>query len=323
MPQNQQSSFPSVPAPGLSGREAVAAAFALGAEAVVVLLSFSSDVPLAWTIGFHVAAVAIVGLILFQGRARDADLTVAALMFLVILVAGPAGAFASLAALAFVDHAGAGPHVLDDWYDRLSNARHADAATEMTDRVVAGRVLRTDAQSPVNFEDVIASGSLTERQAALGLIARRFHTDFAPALQAALRSEEPVVRVQAAAVVARVRADLKSRIKAIVGGREGRSAFISIGDAAELVRLANCSLVDRADADKCRKAATEALQVALVTSHDVRTAAAGADAETAPVIERFLIAAGRHGDFRVSRRIHSLVVESRLRVRRRTWRAAA
>ncbi|NOT69833.1 MAG: hypothetical protein HOP09_00730 [Hyphomicrobium sp.] len=301
---------------GLSGREAVAAAFALGAEAVVVLLAFSADVPLAWTIGFHLATVLAVGLILFQDRDLGADLTVAALMFLVIAVAGPAGAFASLAALAFVDHAGAGPEVLQAWYDRLAHARHADASTELTDRVVAGRVLRTQAQAPESFEDVIAHGTLVERQAALGLMARRFHTDFAPALQAALRSEEPVVRVQAAAVVARVRGDLKARIKALTSVRDRRASAHRIADAAELMRLAGCTLVDRADADKCRKAATETLQVALVTSHEVRTAAGDANRETAPVIERFLVTAGRHADFRVSRRIHNLVVDSRYRLRR-------
>ena len=210
----------------------------------------------------------------------------AEIIFLVIVVAGPAGAFASLVALAFVDHAGAGPHVLDAWYARLSRASHSDASTELTDRVMAGRVLVRDASPPAEFEDVIAHGTLAERQAALGLMARHFHTDFAPALQAALRSQEPVVRVQAAAVVARVRGDLKSRIKALLAARDRRATALSIANAAELERLARCSLVDRADADKCRKAATEVLQVALPTSHDVRTAATGANRETAAMIER-------------------------------------
>lgn len=312
-----------LPVHALSGREAVAAAFALAAEALVVLLAFSADVPFLWTVACHAAVVGIVGLILFYGRAADGDPTVAELIFLVVLVAGPAGAVASLAALAFVDHAGAGPHVLDAWYARLSRASHADVSREMTDRVVAGRVLRSDAAQPVDFEDVIASGTLAERQAALGLMARRVHTDFAPALQAALRSDEPVVRVQAAAVVARVRADLKTRIKALLAVSDPHASPLTIADAAELVRLAGCSLVDRADGDKCRKAATEILQVALPTTHDVRAVSASATRETAAMVERFLVSSGRHRDFRVARRVHDLVVNRHYRVRRTVGSKAA
>ncbi len=302
---------------GLSDRESIASAFAIAVESIVVLLAFSADVPFAWTIALHLAASLIIGLILFSGRDRRDDTTVACLMMLVIFVAGPAGAVASLAALAFVDHAGAGPEVLDAWYSRLAKASHADAATELTDRVNAGRVLRAGASAPVHFEDVIANGTLDQRQAALGLMARRFHTDFAPALQAALRSDDPVVRVQAAAVVARVRADLKLRIKSLLSMRERRTPPLRVALAAELVRLACCPLVDRTDAEKCQRAASEAMQILLVTKGQARRASFGATRETAPVIERSLIASGRYGDFRVSRRIHAVVVGRQYRVRQR------
>lgn len=306
---------PVMAAHGLSGREAVAAAFALAAEAFVVLLAFSADVPFIWVLVAHVITAASACAILFVGRTDAYDPTVSQLIFLVILVCGPAGAAAALAALAFVDHAGAGPDVLDDWYDRLARASHALPSSELSERVSAGRVMRGEASAPVDFEDVIASGTLAERQAALGLMARRFHTDFAPALQAALRSDEPVVRVQAAAVVARVRADLKTRIKELLAGRDGVAAAARLREAAELSRLAACSLVDRADADRCRKAATEILQVAMPTGHDVRSVARSANRETATMIERFLLAAGRHGEFRVARRIHALVAGRGMRVR--------
>jgi hypothetical protein len=204
---------------------------------------------------------------------------------------------------------------LKDWYARLSRASGSLPSAELTDRVIAGRVIDTAAAPPSRFEDVIAHGTLAERQAALGLMARRFHTDFAPALQAALRSPEPVVRVQAAAVVARVRADLKARIKSLLAMSASRTSDHRIADAAELIRLAACPLVDRADAEKCRRAATESLQVVLVTRRDVLSAAARADRETAPVIERYLVSAGRFRDFRVSRRIHALVLDRAYRVR--------
>lgn len=306
-----------------SGREAVAAALAAAIELVVVLLTFSADVPLSVPVQLHAVAVVTVALVLFRGRAPDDDLTVAALMFLVILAAGPAGAIASLAVLPFAGHAGAGPAVLSAWYARLSQASGANPTTELTDRVKAGRVIDTNAASPAKFEDVINTGTLAERQAALGLMARRFHTDYAPALEAALRSPEPVVRVQAAAVVSRVRADLKGRIKTLLTTTEPRSASQRIHNAAELVRLAGCSLVDRPEAEKCRKGATAALQIALATSRDVFSVAAEADRQTASLIERHLVSAGRYRDFRISRRVHGLVLESAYRVRLISRSAAA
>jgi hypothetical protein len=307
----------------LVSKEAMALAVAFAGEAVVVVLAFSAQVPLAATLSLHAAVAAIVAVILFRARGADEDTTVAALMCMVIAIAGPAGAAASLAALAFVDRAGAGPDVLDAWYTRLANASNADASTELTDRVVAGRVLRTDAPPPENFEDIIAHGSLADRQAALGLMARHFHTDYAPALQAALRSQEPVVRVQAAAVVARVRTDLKSRLKGLLAVRNGGSAQRAVSAAAELIDLASCSFVDRADAERCWAAASQTLQTSLGTSQDVLAAAAKANSQTAPLIERYLVTSGRFNEFRLSRRVHNLVLGRRYRVRMLRPRLAA
>jgi hypothetical protein len=298
-----------------SGREAVAAALAVAIELIVVLFTFSADVPLSVPVQLHAAAVVVVALVLFRGRAPEDDLTLASLMFLVILAAGPAGAIVSLGALAFVNHAGAGPEVLSAWYTRLSKASGSSPSAELSDRVAAGRVIDTNSAAPAQFENVIASGTLEERQAALGLMARHFHTDYAPALEAALRSLEPVVRVQAAAVVSRVRADLKSRIKGLLTANEKLSPVDRMHDAAELHRLAACSLVDRADAEKCRNGALETLQIVLATRHDVITLSASARRETAPLIESYLLSAGRYRDFRVARRVHTLVLKSRYRVR--------
>lgn len=299
----------------LPRREILASVFAVTAEAAILFLVVSSHLSLQAALQLHVVVTAMTGVSLFQARGASEDMTFASLMLLVLLVAGPAGAVSTLAALAFVDHAGAGPDVLNAWYDRLSNASDADLSTVLTDRVMAGRVIDTDAATPAQFETVIADGTLAERQAALGLIARRFHPDFAPALEQALRSPEPVVRVQAAAVVARVRADLKTRIKALVAAGPVHAPADPIQDAAELVRLAGCSLVDRADAGRCRKASDARLQLALAGKRNVYAAAARADSEAALLIERHLMTSERYEDFRSARRIHRLTASRAYRVR--------
>lgn len=299
----------------LSGREAIAAALAVAGEAIVVLLSFSRDVPPSVPLLMHAIVVAAVSYVLLWGRSTTSDKTVSYVMLLVTAVAGPAGAVASLCALPFVGHAGAGQKVLDEWYDRLSSAGGVLPETAMHDRINAGRVLDWQAPAPHDFLDIITNGSLSDKQQALGLMARTFHTDFAPALQAALRSPEPVVRVQAAAVVARVRADLKARIRTLTA-MDGKGKPLSIQSAAELMRFASCPLVDRADQDRCRIASGHALVKALVSEDDVVAAAAKATPGTAPVVEAFLLERRRFKEFRVARRIHDLVTVKRFRVRR-------
>jgi polysaccharide biosynthesis protein PelE len=297
-------------------REVLAALFAFLAELVVIVLVVTSRIALPSALQLHAFVAAITAGILFYDRVDGEDLTIAALITLVVAASGPAGAAAALAAVTFVSQAGAGPEVLSAWYARLSNASGADLSTVLTDRVMAGRVIDTEAVTPVHFEDVIANGSLAERQAALGLIARHFHTDFTAALEQALRSPEPVVRVQAAAVVARVRADLKTRVKALLSNKLSTVPAQTLADAAELTRLSQCSLVDRAEAALCRKAGAEKLNAILTSSRAVHAAAAVADREAAMMIERHLLGESRFADFRSARRIHAVVSHGSYRVRR-------
>jgi polysaccharide biosynthesis protein PelE len=308
-------------------RETIASIFAVAAEAIILALAASSRLPMTAALQFHLVVSVITTAILFYNRPAGEDLTLSALMALVLAVAGPAGALASLASLAFAGHAGAGPEVLSLWYDRLSNAADADLPTILTDRVMAGRVINTEAATPAQFEDVIATGTLEERQAALGLMARRFHPDFAPALEKALQSPEPVVRVQAAAVVARVRADLKTRIKTLVApGEVGVGLHApghAIARAAELSRLAHCSLVDRADAEVCRNAAEAKLKEAISKRSNVLAASTRANTEAARLIESHLLSSGRFEDFRIARRIHKLIARGTYRVRFAARKAAA
>lgn len=302
----------------LSGREARGAAIAVSGEAIVALLAASRDVPVAVSLLLHVIVVTIMAAVLLRGRPPETDPTVSYIMLLVTAVSGPAGAIASLCALPFVGQAGAGPEVLEAWYDRLSAAGGVAPHTAIHDRIAAGRVLDWQAPPPQNFLNVILNGTLADKQEALGLMARTFHTDFAPALKASLRSPEPVVRVQASAVVARVRGDLKVRIKLLTGSDAAIPRAETLRSAAELARYAGCPLVDKADRERCRSAASRLFKLALSPGSGVfNSVAAGAGTEQRE-IETFLMKSRRYKDFRVARRVHRLISRGPYRVRRLT-----
>lgn len=240
------------------------------------------------------------------------------LVFSLVLlaVAGPAGALALILVLPFAVRPNSGPEMLQSWYQRLAGAGGVEASTQLHAQVMVGRAMRFDAGPPHDFEDVIANGSLAECQAVLGLIARKFHPDYARALHLALRSEEPAVRVQAAAVVARVRADLKLQVKALLDRASKDERDVTFTDAAALNELADCPLVDRADGSLCRNAAGHILQVKL--SSGLRPATAGTlsnDAKDVLTIERFLMSRTRFKEFRVARRLSKLSRREHYKVR--------
>ena len=301
-----------------ANRDALAAGCALAGEFVVVFLALRTGVSAGTILAIHAAIAAWTWLILFSGRPRHEDATIAAVILLLVTVAGPAGALAAAIMLPMVGKAGAGPDVLDAWYKRLREAGGVDPATALHDRVAAGRVLRLEAPPPSNFLDVIANGTLEERQTALGLMARRFHPDFAPALEAALRSPEPVVRVQAAAVVAHVRSDLKTKIAALLAGETLKHAAASrnrLSRACLLRSLSACSLVEEGDRARCRTEANRLLNETLPSARDIARACTASRPGTVAAIESFLIECGRFKDFRIARRASVIAAGGAYRVR--------
>jgi hypothetical protein len=82
--------------------------------------------------------------------------------------------------------------------------------------VLTGRALDFSRDLPSSIPDLIETGTIAQKQAILGVIARRFHPDYLPGLQAALVAPEPVIRVQAAAVAAKIRGDLPAYVERLL-----------------------------------------------------------------------------------------------------------
>lgn len=273
-----------------------------------------------WTaVLLHGCVVGLVGAWLARSQTASPpprQQVVALFAWLLLAVSGPAGALAIVLALPFAARPNAGPEILRSWYRRLAGAGGVEVSTHLHSQIMAGRAKRFDVGLPHDFEDVIANGSLVERQAVLGLIARKFHVDYAPALQLALRSEEPVVRVQAAAVVARVRATLKQDIKTLLDRASADAAGASFADAVNLRDLAACSLVDRTDASLCQAAAGRVLQSKLSAGFKGDTVGELLkDKNAGLTVERFLIAHDKFKEFRVARRLLTLGKNARYKVR--------
>ena len=304
----------------------------LAAETLIGLAALWDNIAIGWLLIGHLAVVAGLGLWLRRRLARGDEVSGALLLILVTLVAGPIGAVGALLALPIIHrHHGQSP-MLDAWYERISMSVAVDPEAKLAESVLSGRTLEVAAPPPARLVGIMQRGSLIERQKALGLIARKFDPAYSLALQAALKSPEPVVRVQAAAVAARVRGALKADVRAMLAAIADteRDAGRAAETAARLEGCAASGLLDEGDRVRAQAAVAR-----------LRSAAARLTAEApsggvarlpkslaaAREAERALLAAGRYRDLRIARRADALarrgfVVRSRGARRERTAAAA-
>ena len=196
----------------------------------------------------HFGIVGVAARWLLKEQPPANDVTARALILLATAAAGPVGVLAGLLFTLAVPQSPTASPLLDDWYRRIALSSELDPVTELCDNVASGRTMNLASPAPQPFLSVMVSGAIAEQQMALGLIARRFHLDYLPALTRALRSPEPVIRVQAAAVVARIR----DRLRAVVAARLAEFDVNARPDDAatalsELAKAAQSGLLDEAD----------------------------------------------------------------------------
>jgi len=236
------------------------AALVLAAECALAFVHVKLDMGLLPLLALHVAiVVALAGhsfgpwTVHVEGGSPP-DRTGPMLLAIAALAAGPIGAAVVLVGAVLPVRRADSTPLLAAWYKRIALASEIDATTELCDTVASGRTMDLAAPVPRAFMTVIERGTLAERQTSLGLIARRFHPQYLPALEVALRSAEPVVRVQAAAVAARVRGPLRARLEALLSDDWAGRADASASRRAELEAILASGLVEAGARDKARAA---------------------------------------------------------------------
>lgn len=283
-------------------------------EGLIGLAALEGSLAVGWLLLGHLAVVGVLAAWVRHRLANGAEGSSALLLLIFTFVAGPIGAAGALATLPFLGGRDEHSELLDSWYERISNSTAVEPEAKLAESILSGRTLETSAPPPQHLYGIMLRGSLVERQKALGLIARRFDPAYGLALKAALKSPEPVVRVQAAAVAARVRGALKSDVRAALG----RLAEVE-GDpvaaakaAAHLEGCAASGLLDEGDRVRAEAAVTR-LRAAIA-----RTASGAAAGPRSPIprlpaslaaareFERGLIAAGAFRQLRVGRRLDRL-----------------
>jgi hypothetical protein len=193
------------------------------ADALVALLTFAVSLAV---LGYGLSSIASLPLFLalhlatlimpatfLRIRARDnGELTVPVLLLVATFATGPVGALgcACMALALWRQHPS--PKRLQDWYDYIAGVVARSRLTHVHEELTSGRLPFDPAAKVPRFRPILHGTSIEEQQSVLGVIGRRYHADFRPALRKALRNKNGFIRAQAAAVASRLDIDEKNRL---------------------------------------------------------------------------------------------------------------
>ncbi len=204
--------------------------------------------------------VLLLAALLWRYATKD-DLRLLPVGFIALFFTGPVGG-AGVVLLAFTLTQGKEtPELLDAWYQRLSLCTNHDEETLLYRSIMSGRAPKSGkwkkGQNKMagvsSFFTIIKTGDLVEKQSLLGIVALKYHPDFLPVLAIALRDRDPTIRVQAAAVYARLQSIYKTRLEKACSRElsepQSRQALI-----AELEECTKSGFLDRSDSARAVEA---------------------------------------------------------------------
>ncbi|GJD29622.1 hypothetical protein PMNALOAF_0857 [Methylobacterium adhaesivum] len=228
--------------------------------ALVLLFGLDTLVLAGFLVGDLSGAAALIGhglnVCLFVATARPAfaaDLTFLVVVALLAAGAGPFGILASVVLYALLARTNVAAADLERWYRQISGAPEPNAAAALYDRIVDGRARRPGPDAVARFHAVL-EGPLAQQQALLGLIGLSYFPEYRPLLRKALCSEEPSIRVHAAAVSVKLRTALRAEFGRACGDA-GHAPAADLVRAERLALLADSGFLDPAESATAREAA--------------------------------------------------------------------
>lgn len=161
---------------------------------------------------------------------------------LVLLLFGPLGGPALMIA-APAAHAARRP-AADAVTGAASRVTSTSRTEDLFNQIRQGRRHPLPQQPPGGFLEIFRAGTLQQQQEAIAAISRAYHPEMRPALGAALASPVPALRVQAAAVYAKLRGTHEARAKELLASGEAGVPPSAPDFAAECARVAQSGFVD-------------------------------------------------------------------------------
>ena len=286
---------------GGSGQRFGALAFSLAAlSELVFVVAYLSGVVSSWAfLAQHVAASIFVLTILIKELDRSEELGRATIAGLAMVFGGPFGAVGAAILMLSTSRSTLAPDFEAAWRDLLSGRQNDDASDALFDEICDRRTVSCASGLPVPLEPILRAGSFLERQRAVGAIAARYDAGFRSLLESALKNPSPPVRVQAAAVLTRLRNQARSRYQASLA--DVRDATLDARSAIPAIR----DLVDLLSGDLLRGQQRAPAYIAVDAAFD--RLASDAEGNQAAIIKRCRFLVGAHFHDRAGALLDTLV----------------
>jgi hypothetical protein len=190
-------------------------------ELAIFYYYFKGQLQLAFLILLHCVAVGLLVLFNFICYRRKEDLRYPLLLLLAVFGLGPfgiAGLFIFMLLRPLISLL-ASP--FSKWFHDLF-PEHGNIFTNVFQRIKSGW---DDYSKPVEiipFHDFFTYGSLIQKQAVLDQVAEHYKAEYTPILKEALKDPSNVIRIQAAAIEAKIDHDFEFQLKELVRARSPR-----------------------------------------------------------------------------------------------------
>jgi hypothetical protein len=194
-----------------------------------------------------------------------------------MLLLGPLGGIVLL-----IVELGSGSHRFETQPPERDRDVQSNAVRRLTGQIQQNRRPALQGVRPASFAQVLRLGTLAQQQDAIAAILRYYEPELLPLLRQALGSPVPAIRVQAAAVYAKLRGSFEARAKAALAAADSPAAITDArAFAAEVEAVAVSGFADAETQTLLRAAAAQVLRGA---ENDPETAKHGARrADAAPV----------------------------------------
>lgn len=245
--------------------DAVASLCTFVVSGTAAALTFAGTLSLFEYLIIH-AACAAVAIVIVAGSTKPARRQ--SLLHAVMAAAvGPVGSAGTFISIMFEGAFRAVAQPFDVWFASIFPEDAEDEQDAFLEQLRSSDDPLAAAQRISSFRDVLTSGTIDQKQAAIALIARRFTPAFAPALRQALNDPVAAVRVQAAAAAAAIESRYAEKSVGLsraaaekTAGPEDHRAL-----AKHLLEFADSGVTEQQRSDEAAAAALEQFERVLVT----------------------------------------------------------
>ena len=216
-----------------SGAAIAAALLATAAELGIVTAGILDAAPTPALVAAHVGIGLSLGLGLLPLSPRSRGNPTFLLFMICIIAMGPLGPLGTGLTVALRRGFARRATPFEEWYAALFPRITTTSTRTLYERIVLRGGAPPKRSTVTPFLDVMALGTVQQKQAVIGMATEAFHPAFAPALRSALNDAEPAIRVQAATAFARIEGRFLNRSMMLQARRAERP-----DDAGVILELA-------------------------------------------------------------------------------------